>query len=161
MGLYLAFKAFFKALKNPLKAQEFIADSQPEPVNAPDFSHLRLLSSLQSAGRLIDFLKEDLTGFSDAQVGAAVRKIHQDCAATLEELVAIRPLREEAEGTHIQILKGFNPAEIKLVGNIKGEPPFQGIVIHPGWRAHKHSLPKRTGETPAEIICPAEIEIQS
>ena len=160
MKLKLAFKAFFKAFKDPEKAKQFIEDAPPKQIEMGDFSHLRLLSYLQQAGRLIDFLKEDVSSFTDAQIGAAVRKIHQDCKQILEDLVTIRPLKEESEGATIQIQKGYNPSEIKLVGKVKGEPPFTGILIHRGWKAHKRSLPKKAGEISNEIICPAEIEIR-
>lgn len=163
MGLGLAFKAFFKAFKEPERAKQFIED-QPVSVNkqleATDTSHLRMLCYLQQTGRLIDFLKEDIASFSDAQVGAAVRKIHQDCAQVLEEFVTVRPLKEEKEGAVVHVPKGYNPTEIKVVGKVKGEPPFTGTLVHRGWKAHKRSLPKGTGHPTTEVICPAEIEVK-
>ena len=160
MGLGLAFKAFIKAFKEPEKAKHFIEETPQKQIESSDQSHLRLLAYLQQSGRLIDFLKEDIAAFNDAQVGAAVRKIHQDCAQSIEELVTIRPLRDEGEGASVQIPKGFNPAEIKVVGKVKGEPPFTGILLHRGWKAQKRSLPKKTGEQTPEVICPAEVEIK-
>lgn len=161
MGLILAFKAFIKAFKDPKGAQLFVEGNASSTTVTSDLSHLRLLSHLQQSSRLIDFLKEDIDAFSDLQVGAAVRKIHRDCREVLEELVTIRPLRDEQEGTTIQILKGYDPDEIKLVGKIKGEPPFTGVLMHRGWKAQKRSLPKKITEHASEIICPAEIEIKS
>ncbi|MFI0435699.1 MAG: DUF2760 domain-containing protein [Parachlamydiaceae bacterium] len=162
MGFILAFKAFIKALKEPEKAEQFINQTQAlKELEGSDQSHLRLLHSLQQAGRLIDFLKEDIGPFSDAQVGAAVRKIHQDCGQIIEELVTIRPLKEESEGMTVQVAKGYNPAEIKIVGNVKGEPPFSGILVHRGWKAQKRSLPKKSGDQTSDVICPAEVEIKS
>lgn len=162
MGLGLAFKAFIKAFKEPEKAQQFVDEAAvPKQLETADQSHLRLLNYLQQTSRLIDFIKEDIAGFNDAQVGAAVRKIHQDCAQALEELVTIRPLKDEQEGTTVQVPKGYNPAEIKVVGKVKGEPPFMGVLVHRGWRAQKRSLPRKTGEQTPEVICPAEVEIKS
>lgn len=160
MGIGLAFKAFMKALKEPVQARQFLEGEPPKQVESSDPSHLRFLAYLQQGGRLIDFLKEDIAPFSDAQVGAAVRKIHQDCAQTMEELVTIRPLRDEQEGATIHIPKGFNPAEIKIIGKVKGEPPYAGTLVHRGWKAQKRSLPKKTAEQMAEVICPAEVEIR-
>lgn len=162
MGLGLAIKAFIKAFKEPEKAQQFINEKASKQVEvSSDLAHLRLLSYLQNTSRLVDFLKEDIRTFNDAQVGAAVRKIHQDCAQALEELVTIRPLRDEQEGSIIQVPKGYNPTEIKIVGKVKGEPPFTGILVHRGWRAHnKRPLSKKSGEQP-EVICSAEVEIKS
>lgn len=162
MGFGLAFKAFIKAFKEPEKGQQFVDDTAaPKQLDTADQSHLRLLNYLQQASRLIDFIKEDIAGFNDAQVGAAVRKIHQDCAQALEEWVTIRPLKDEQEGTTVQVPKGYNPAEIKVVGKVKGEPPFTGILVHRGWKAQKRSLPKKTVEQTLEVIYPAEVEIKS
>lgn len=162
MGLALAFKAFIKAFKEPEKAQKFVEDSgEPKKLESADHSHLRLLQFLQQTSRLVDFLKEDISSFSDAQVGGAVRKIHQDCGQAIEEWVTIRPLKDEQEGASIHIPRGYNPAEIKVVGKVKGEPPFTGILVHRGWKAQKRSLPKKSGDPSPEVICPAEVEIRA
>lgn len=159
MGLGLAFKAFLKAFKDPKQAQEFV-DGKPRQLEVQDQGHLRLLSLLQHSGRLIDFLKEDISKYSDAQVGAAVRKIHQDCGKSLEETVTIRPIMEENEGATVKVSAGYDPSTIKVVGKVKGEPPFSGTLVHKGWKAHKRSLPKKIGEQHNDVICPAEIEVR-
>lgn len=161
MSFLLALKAFFKAWKHPAQAQDFLLDS-PKKQDTPsqDHSHLRLLALLQQSGRLIDFFKEDIKDFTDAQIGAAVRQIHQDCSKSLEELVTIRPLMPEKEGAMLTIPKGYDPSAIKISGKVKGEPPYTGIVIHQGWKAHKRSLPQKMGEHTSEIISPAEIEVK-
>lgn len=160
--LILAFKAFFRAFTDPVGAQRFLQgpDISAKPVEATDPSHLRLLSMLQQSSRLVDFLKEDLSSFEDAQVGAAVRKIHDDCNHCLEEIVTIRPIMEDIEGAKISVPQGYDPTKIKLVGKVKGEPPFTGYLVHKGWKAHKRSLPKKIGEQITDIICPAEIEVR-
>ena len=159
--LALAYKAFCKTWNDPEKGQLFITGNPPTShKETSDPSHIRLLASLQLSGRLIDFLKEDITGFDDAQVGAAVRKIHEDCSKSLEDLVTIRPVMEEKEGTLVNVPRGYNPANIKVVGKVKGEPPFSGILVHRGWKAHKRSLPKQVGEQATDVICPAEIEVR-
>lgn len=157
--LKVAMQAFVQAWRQSAESSPLL-DVPAKVKEQADTSHLRLLSYLQQSGRLIDFFKEDITSFTDAQVGAAARKIHRDCADIVEELVAIRPLRDEAEGAVIQIPKGYNPAEVKLVGQIKGEAPFKGVLVHRGWKAHKRSLPKKSGESSAEVVCPAEVEVK-
>jgi hypothetical protein len=164
MNFKLAIKAFFKALNDPSSTQKFLEgqDRTEEPQKASEASHLRLLAYLQKSGRFIDFIKEDLSSYNDAQIGAAVRKIHSECGKSLEELVTIRPLFDEKEGATITVPKGFNAAEIKITGKVKGEPPFTGILRHKGWKSHKISLPlsllKQSGEK-REILYPAEIEV--
>lgn len=115
---------------------------------------------MQQSGRLVDFLKEDITSFTDAQVGAAAREIHQECSKLLEEYVTVRPLREENEGATVTVPQAYDPSTVKVVGKVKGEPPFTGILVHKGWKAHKRSLPKKLGEQSLEIICPAEVEVR-
>ncbi len=161
MGLGLAIKAFLKAFKEPEKAKTFLVDAPVKAVEKKkeETDHLRLLSLLQRSGRFIDFLKEDIGPYSDAQVGAVVRKVHEDCGKSLEEAVTIRPLLEEKEGAEITIPKGFDPSEMKLVGNVKGEAPYKGKLVHKGWRAHKRTLPKPVGEQSLEVLYPAEIEV--
>ncbi|MCB1111200.1 MAG: DUF2760 domain-containing protein [Chlamydiales bacterium] len=151
--LLAAFKAFVAAWKNTEQKVEL-------PVQkSSDTSHLRLLSLLQSSGRLVDFLKEDISAYSDAQVGAAVRKIHDECGSRLEELVTLRPVLEEQEGKQVTIPSGYDSAAIKVVGKVSGTPPYTGRLVHKGWRAMKRSLPKQVGEQTNEVVCPAEVEV--
>lgn len=165
MRLLLAFKAFFKALKDPVFANNLLEAKVPEvkpsqSAGTGDFSHLRLLGLMQESSRLVDFLKEDLSSFDDAQVGAAARKIHEECGKCLEELVTVRALMEENEGSKITIPQGYDPSKIKVVGKVKGPPPYTGVLVHKGWKAHKRSLPKKIGDQITEVICPAEVEIR-
>ncbi len=162
MSIGLAFKAFFKTFKDPKGATAFVEGKKQAALPQPktDHSHLRLLSQLQTNGRLIDFFKEDITAYNDAQVGAVVRKIHQECGKSLEELVTIRPIMETAEGSTVTIAQGYDPLSIKVVGKVKGEAPYTGRLVHKGWKAHKHSLPKQTTDVSNEVIHPAEIEIK-
>ena len=162
MNLLLAIKAFFRAFTDPKGAQRFLSGETKEQKSTElnDHSHLRLLTMLQNSSRLIDFFKEDISSFDDAQVGAAVRKIHSDCSQCLEDLVTIRPVFEENEGSKILVTQGYDPLKIKVVGKVKGEPPFNGILVHKGWKVHKRSLPKKTGEPTGDVIWPAEVEIR-
>lgn len=150
MSLKRAFKAFFDAFK---KQEAQAVDLKEEP------AHLRLLALLQKEGRLIDFLKEDISSYSDGQIGAAVRTIHAKCRENLEEFVTLRPVFQEDEGAMVTIPKGYDPSTIKVIGKVKGEPPYQGVLRHKGWKAHKESLPKQTMIGDRSIVCPAEVEI--
>lgn len=162
MGLGLAIKAFFRAFKDGEGARSFVGGKEQEVplLEKGDYAHLRLLAMLQHSSRLIDFLQEDISSYTDGQVGAAVRKIHEQCHNNLEEVVTIRPVMEEKEGTKVTVPVGYDPSEIKVVGKVKGEPPFNGILRHKGWKAHKLSLPKQVAETKREVICPAEVELK-
>lgn len=162
MSLWLAAKAFVKALKNPTEAKHFVEDGGAPLLTSSDadLTHLRLLALLQRSGRLIDFLKEDITNFPDAQVGAAARQVHKECATLLEDVVTIRPVFQDEEGSKVRVPVGYDAESIKVIGNVRGNPPFEGVLVHRGWKAHKRSLPRSVGEQHSEVICPAEIEVK-
>ncbi len=127
-----------------------------EPI--PDAA-LQLLGLFQSEARLIDFLEEDISAYSDADVGAAARIVHEGCRKVLHEHFDIEPVRPEEEGTRITVPKGFDPAEIRLTGNVVGEPPFQGVLVHRGWHAVKVKLSQLSEGHRADILAPAEVEL--
>ncbi|TMA38929.1 MAG: DUF2760 domain-containing protein [Deltaproteobacteria bacterium] len=119
---------------------------------------LGLLAALQAAGRLVDFLEEDLAAYGDEQVGGAARDIHQGCQRALRERVTLGPVLAGAEGDAVTVEGGFDPAAIRLTGNVTGSPPFRGVLRHAGWRAKTVTLPVRRGQDP-RVIAPAEVEI--
>ena len=119
---------------------------------------LGLLGVLQQEGRLLDFLEEDLAGYSDEQIGAAARGIHEGCRAVLRERLNLEPVVPQSEGESVIIESGFDPAAIRLVGNVSGVPPYHGVLRHPGWRAKTATFPRRQAVDP-RVIAPAEVEI--
>lgn len=130
--------------------------------NQADAEVVNFLSALQQRGRLVDFLMDDITAYSDTQVGAAARVVHDGCRAVLKENMTIRPVREEAEGAAIEVPEGFAADEYRLVGSIGGEPPFAGKLVHRGWKAEAVNLPRllRRDEDRLPIIAPAEVELK-
>ncbi len=120
---------------------------------------VQLLSSLQEKGRLIDFLMEDIKDYDDAQVGAAVRNIHQDCRKLINEYFPMTPAIGAAEDSEFTVSEGFNPSHIKLTGNIGSKPPFKGTVRHGGWMVTEVKMPLRASNVDKNIVAPAEIEI--
>ena len=121
---------------------------------------LHLVSVLQREGRLMDFLKEDLTVYEDNQIGAAVRTIHASCGKTLASYLDLKPVMSQPEGATVDIDANFDPSAIKLVGNVVGKPPFSGILRHRGWQLRSCKLPE-LGDVPnSDVIAPAEVELQ-
>lgn len=135
------------------------APKPPEGKVAFDATAVRMLALLQKEGRLVDFLKEDISGFGDAQVGAAVRNIHKECAKALAEHVDIVPVLKEREGDELVVAEGFDPSAIRLTGAVVGAPPFKGIVRHTGWRAAATRIPPLPGAQDPRVIEPAEVEV--
>ena len=103
---------------------------------------VNFLAIFQEKGRLVDFLMDDIAGYSDAQVGAAGRVLHEGCRAALLEHFGIRPIREEGEGSKITVPAQYAPDDYRLVGRISGEPPFTGTLVHHGWKAEWVKLPR-------------------
>ena len=124
-----------------------------------DVGACRILSILQNKGRLIDFFQEDITGYPDAQIGAAVRHIHQDCRNALHEYVTFAPVMSEKEGEPVMVSEGFDPSEIRLTGHITGRPPFEGILQHTGWKVTRINLPDQPKGQKHTVIAPAEVEM--
>ncbi len=120
---------------------------------------LALLALLQREGRLVDFLREGLDGHDDASIGAAARDVHRGCKKVLEEHFTFEAMMPGEEDAAVTVPRGFDPAEIRLIGEAKGEPPFQGTLRHHGWRATSTRLPGLTDGIDRTVVAPAEVEL--
>ncbi|WP_437479558.1 DUF2760 domain-containing protein [Sorangium sp. So ce1014] len=131
-----------------------------EPAPAPGVSSaLQLLSLLQREGRLVDFLEQDIASFGDADVGVAARMVHEGCRKALRSHAKLAPVRREEEGAKVTLESGYNPSEIKLIGNVSGSAPYRGALRHRGWRVDELSLPTPVAGHDARILAPAEVEL--
>jgi hypothetical protein len=141
-------------------------EPEPEPEPAPvddtdrvNAAAVQVLSVLQAEGRLLDFLSEDIDGYDDEDVGAAVRDIHKGLKKAIADHFPVAPLRDEEEDAPVTIPAGFDATQVRLVGNVVGEPPFSGTLKHRGWRVQSVRLPRLPEGDAAEIATPAEVEI--
>jgi uncharacterized protein DUF2760 len=154
--LWLAIVCSFRILFDPQFAAQVAALSPPErPRSEPA---LHLLSLLQREGRLIDFCEEELASFSDAQIGAAARTVHDGCRKALRGAVTLAPVRSEPEGSSVTLPAGFDPQAVRLSGNVVGSPPFSGVLRHHGWKATEVRMPAASVGDPT-VIAPAEVEL--
>jgi hypothetical protein len=172
--IVLAFKCFFSLLfsgelsPETITALNLTTRSTPTPKTAPAAAApatrtadgaLQILSILQRDSRLIDFLQEDIAPYSDDQIGAAVREIHDQSRDAIARYVTLTPVIDGVEGTYAKA-----PAQdanlVKFVGNVPAKPPAGGTLRHKGWRATKVDLPALPARQDATIIAPAEIEIE-
>lgn len=131
----------------------------PELMHADSASALQLLALLQRDARLIDFTQEDLRAYSDADIGAAARVVHEGCAKVLRDHFSLSAVRSEAEGSRITLAEGFDAASVRLTGNVVGSAPFTGSLSHKGWRADEVRLPKLALAHDSSILAPAEVEL--
>lgn len=125
---------------------------------SPD-SALQLLGLLQQEGRLVDFLQEDVQGYSDAEIGGAVRVVHEGCNKVLERYLSLEPISEQTEGASITLESGFDASAWRLSGNVVGDPPFTGSLAHRGWRVSHIELPRVSRGHDVRILAPAEVEL--
>jgi hypothetical protein len=146
-----------KALPPAAKEPKLEAPAPEQP--APGTAALQLLAMLQREGRLVDFLEQDIAGFGDAEIGAVARVVHEGCRKTLREHVELASVRKEQEGDPVTLEAGFDPAEVKLSGNVQGQPPYKGVLRHRGWRASDIKLPILVKGHDARVVAPAEVEL--
>jgi hypothetical protein len=145
----------------PAKPVTKPADDKPRVSTAQHHRDgaLALLALLQREGRLVDFLQEPLDGFSDADIGAAARDVHRGCKKVLAQHLSLEPVMPGAEEAKVSVPKGFDPAEIRLIGEAKGEPPLRGTLRHHGWRVVDAKLPALAEGIDRTVIAPAEVEL--
>ena len=155
-------------LPEPTAASEPTLEASPAPApvdpgeaaaGARDEGALLLLSLLQRDGRLVDFLRQDVASFDDAEVGAAARVVHEGCSKALASHVELTPVRDEAEGGAVVVKDDEVVSHVKLTGNVRGKAPYSGKLRHRGWRVTKVTLPIPTKGHDSTIVFPAEVEL--
>lgn len=145
-----------------VEVEKIVQAPASEPVILKEYTPdaaLQLLGLLQKEARFIDFIKEDITAYNDADIGIAARVVHEGCNKALNEHFSLAPVREEQEGTNITVQPGFDASQLRLTGNIVGQAPFTGTLIHKGWQVTSISLPKLTQGYNAAIVAAAEVEL--
>ena len=171
-SIVMAFRAFFALLFTGKLPDGMAAElglvpkpapvqkAPPAPVIKTSDGALQLLGMLQRDGRVLDFFMEDIAPYSDEQVGAAARDVHERTREILTRHFAPAPVIDAVEGSVANPPAG-NPASVKYVGNVpaSGKPPA-GILRHRGWRATAISLPRLNSNDDLAILAPAEIEVE-
>ncbi len=129
----------------------------PKPQSGPADGAVQILGIMQREARLVDFLMEDISSFSDEQVGAAVRDIHSGAREALTRYLQLQPVIDSVEDTLVQTA-GLDDGSFKLIGNVPASGKAEsGVLRHKGWKAEKVDLPK---SAPSPVLAPAEIEIE-
>jgi hypothetical protein len=158
--LLAQFAASLRSSSGPAAAARAMAPSAPlvPALDSPD-SALVLLAMLQSEGRFVDFVQQDITAYEDADVGAVARVVQSGCRKVLREHLRIEPIRGEPEGQAVTLEPGFDPSRIKLTGNVTGKGRLEGVLRHRGWQALDVHLPTLVDREASQILCPAEVEL--
>lgn len=140
-------------------AAEPAAPPPVEPAEDHGDRAVQLLALLQRDGRLVDFLREDLAAYSDAQVGAAARDVHARCRATLDRYVQLEPVAAEEEGEASTVSAATDPSTTRIVGNVPTQGSARGTVRHRGWRVARLELPPLPPNQARQVVAPAEVEV--
>lgn len=184
MHPWLAFLCFFRLLfgrRLPAEAAKYLPeDAQPKQLPAPPPAKpaekpaekpkpvgttsqrdgaLALLALLQREGRFVDFVRDSVDGASDADIGAAAREVHRGCRKVLDQILTFEPVMPGAEEEKVSVPKGFDPSEVRLIGEAKGDPPYRGTLRHHGWRVVDARLPTLAEGVDRTVIAPAEVEL--
>ncbi len=162
IALAVLFGAELRSLVDTTPSLEALPSPKPVAVllAAPDFRPvLFLLTLFQREGRLIDFVQEDITQFSDAEVGSAARLVHAGCKKVLNGWVDVRPILSIPEGERYQAAAGTLQGQLQLVGNPKFNQPIEGVVKHQGWRAEKVTIGELPSGVDLAVLAPAEVEV--
>lgn len=122
---------------------------------------IQMLALLQRDGRLIDFLSEDVAQYPDAQLGAAARAVHDNCRQVLDRYFKLEPIMASDEDQPVTVPPGFEPASIKVIGNVAGTPPFRGLLRHRGWCVRQANLPSLPEGVGRSVVAPAEVEVSA
>lgn len=152
-------RASFRMLRDVEFAAKVQALLKPPPPPKPSGAPIRILALLQREGRLVDFLLEDVSAYTNEQIGAAVRDIHRKCRTTLKEHLIMVPVLPQAEGDTVAVPAGFDPSAIQLTGNVSGQPPFRGALRHHGWRVQEIKLAPAPEGQDEFVLQPAEVEL--
>ena len=156
-------RAFGYVKASEVKKPEPVKPAPKVPEVKPADGALQLLGILQRDARLVDFLMEDIGAYSDDQVGAAVRTLHEQCGTVLKRCVTLTPIIDGVEGTYTKSeAAGSNAKQgLKFIGNVPAEGRAPGgILRHKGWKAADVDLPKVSSSVNLSIIAPAEIEVE-
>lgn len=172
--LGLAFKVLFNAsfakqvedIGEPSAVSHRPVEPKPAPAPAPKpparSDAITLLATLQREARALDFFKEPITDYTDAQIGAAVRDVHRQTADVLERMFALRPLLDASEGSTVAVPDNADANRFKLTGNVvPNSKDVSGELMHHGWAATKCDIAKWTGQdADANVVAAAEVEVR-
>lgn len=135
--------------------QSKISPSSSAPDQHADVA--QLLTLLQQQARLLDFAAEDISHITDQQVGAVARSVHAGLQKTLREYINWSPILPNTDS--VTIAANFDPQQIRLTGQLRGNGPYQGQLVHAGWRLTAVTLPQRGSQYRADILQAAEVEV--
>ena len=129
----------------------------PKPQASAADGAVQILGILQRDSRLVDFLMEDITAYTDDQVGAAIRDVQVQAKQTLERYLKLQPVIDAVEESNVNTA-GLDSASYRLIGNVPANgKAASGVLRHRGWKAGSVDLPTAKSSL---ILAQAELEVQ-
>jgi hypothetical protein len=173
--IILAFKAFFALLFTGQLPSDLIGAlglierasapkaapaAPPKPQLTASDGALQLLGILQRDARILDFFMEDLSPYTDEQIGTAARQVHGGAREILTRCFAPVPVIDAVEGSSVASPVG-SAALVKFVGNVPATgTASSGLLRHKGWKATSTDIPQLNTRQDLAILAPAEIEVE-
>ncbi|MEQ1948309.1 MAG: DUF2760 domain-containing protein [Bryobacteraceae bacterium] len=144
-------------VSKPAAATSPAAAASSKPQAGPADGAVQFMALLQRDARLVDFLMEDISAYSDDQVGAAVRDVQTNSRQVLTRHLKLAAVLDGVEGDYAKT-QGLPANSYRLIGNVppNGKAPG-GLLRHKGWKAEKVDLP---ASGPSDLVAPAEIEVE-
>lgn len=143
----------------PSESSEDLASEAPKLLAMNDDGALQLLALFQSEGRLVDFIREDMAAHSDSDIGAAARVVHKGLRQVFDEHFEVAAIINEEEGEPVTVEQGFKPTQVQLLGQVSGDGPFKGTLVHQGWAVTDIRLPKVVEGRDSRVLAPAQVEL--
>lgn len=173
----MAFRAFFALLFGGKLPEDLVSElglapkapppapkPPPPPVVTPEDGALQMLGMLQRDARILDFFMEDISAYTDEQIGAAAREVHGKTCQIIVRCFAPQPIIDAVEGSAVTAPPGDTASGsqlVKFIGNVPASGKAKGGALrHRGWRATLATLPKLSAQQDLTILAPAEIEVE-
>jgi len=129
-----------------------------------DAAVVQFIARLQDKGRFLDFIMDDITAYDNESIGAAARIVHQGCCEVMHDSFTIETIFGGEEMEEITLADNYDSHLFRLVGNVPESAPFEGHVLHRGWKTTRVNLPQVVNteeniDIARSIMAPADVEI--
>lgn len=129
-----------------------------------DAAVVQFIARLQEKGRFLDFIMDDIAAYDNESVGAAARIVHQGCCDVMHDSFTIETIFPGEEMEEITLADNYDSHLFRLVGNVPENAPYEGHVLHRGWKTTRVNLAQVVNteehiETARSIMAPADVEI--
>ena len=109
---------------------------------------------------------DDVSSYTNEQVGAAARVVHGGCQKVFVEYFSVAPVSGESEGELISLEAQTDNKMLhwKLHGQASSiNEKVKGTLVHKGWQTKEVNLPESSQleNSSSYIITPAELEVIS